>query len=366
MQLTNPWSGRPEKLGRAILLILAVAAACALWGGVLAELIGIAFGGAVIAFLLSPLMRRMERHFPRPAAAGLTLALAAGALLGLAALLLPALARQFAALAKLLPEGIERLQSLLVALAERLRRRVPGLALPEFDFSAMDGALAEAARRAAAWIAGFGGRVYRFALMAAMSCFYLADRDRVLLRLELLVPLRWRRVAVRAGNMLLRDLKLYLRGQAAISLAVGALAALGFLLIGLPGAPLLGLLVGALNVVPYLGPFLGGVPAVVSALSAGWERALLTLAVLLGVQQIDGMVISPRVMGSVTGFSPAVVLLALFAGAEISGVAGLLFALPALMAARCLYRACVQRNDAVEPRAALNNNFGIFSEKAQK
>ena len=40
MQLTNPWSGRPEKLGRAILLILAVAAACAPWGGVLAELIG--------------------------------------------------------------------------------------------------------------------------------------------------------------------------------------------------------------------------------------------------------------------------------------------------------------------------------------
>ena len=92
------------------------------------------------------------------------------------------------------------------------------------------------------------------------------------------------------------------------------LAALGFVVLGLPGSPLLGLFVGAMNVIPYLGPFLGGVPAVASALGFGWERALLALMVLVGVQQIDGMVISPRVMGSVTGFSPAVVLLASGAG----------------------------------------------------
>ena len=159
------------------------------------------------------------------------------------------------------------------------------------------------------------------------------------------MPARWRAMAVRGGNMLLRELRLYLKGQATIALAVGILAALGLLFIGVPGAPLLGLLVGALNVIPYLGPFLGGVPAVASALSVGWQRAVMTLIVLLSVQQIDGMVISPRVMGSVTGFSPAVVLLALFAGAKLGGVAGLLFALPAMMAARSFYRVFVQRGE---------------------
>ena len=73
--------------------------------------------------------------------------------------------------------------------------------------------------------------------------------------------------------------------------------------------------------------------------------ALGALAILFLVQQVDGLVISPRVMGALTGFSPAVVLLALFAGARVGGVFGMLLALPALLSIRTLYRVFVQRHE---------------------
>ena len=362
MQLSENHEARAARLIRIGLLILALAGACLLWGGVILELAGIAFGGAVLSFLLSPLVRVMEKRFSRAMAVFLSLLGAAAALAALAAFMLPALSRQFSTILDLLPNAAARLQALSSELLRRFQERAPELALPEFNFADMESALSSAARGAAGWLGNLTSRLYRFALMAALSCFFLSDRDRILLRLELAVPVRWRAMAVRGGNMLLRELRLYLRGQATIALAVGALAALGLLLIGVPGAPLLGAFVGALNVIPYLGPFLGGVPAVASALSVGWQRAVLTLAVLLGVQQIDGMVISPRVMGSVTGFSPAVVLLALFAGANLGGIGGLLFALPTMMAVRCFYRVFVQRNEPAHANvncAKINPSRGV-------
>ena len=91
------------------------------------------------------------------------------------------------------------------------------------------------------------------------------------------------------------------------------------------------------------GPVLGGIPAVLMAFGISWQRALITIGVLFLVQQIDGLVISPRVMGSVTGFSPGTVLLALYFGSKLGGIGGLLLAVPALTAIRTLYRVFVQR-----------------------
>ena len=143
----------------------------------------------------------------------------------------------------------------------------------------------------------------------------------------------------------MQQLRLYLRGQMTIALAVGTVAALAMTLLGLDGAPVLGLTVGVCNVIPYFGPFLGGIPAVIAALSISWQRALWTVGALFAVQQIDGLLISPRVMGGVTGFSPAVVLIALFAGARIGGVGAMLLTLPALMTFRTVYRVFVQLHE---------------------
>ena len=132
-----------------------------------------------------------------------------------------------------------------------------------------------------------------------------------------------------------------------ISLVVGVLSAAGLMLVKVPSALVLGLLVGILNLIPYFGPILGSIPAVIMALQGGLRQAILAAVVLAVVQQLDGMIISPRIMGGLTGLSPASVLLAVFAGSTLSGIGGMLIALPFLMAIRTLFRVYVQKDENI-------------------
>ena len=179
--------------------------------------------------------------------------------------------------------------------------------------------------------------------MVMLAFFFLCDRERLLLLLELLLPQAWRSTVVHMGNAVCRDLRLYLRGQLLIAGAVSLLSVATLTLVGVGNALALGLIIGLLNMIPYFGPFIGGVPAVLIALGDSWQRAALTVAALSVVQQLDGSWISPRIMGSLTGLSPGAVLVGIYAGARLGGVAGMLFALPVMMSLRTVFRIFVQK-----------------------
>ena len=301
------------------------------------------FGAGLIAFLLAPLCICMEAKLSRKSATLLVLLVILLAAVVFSSLLLPGLMRQAASLSTVLPKAFLRLSGLAESIEADIQAHFPGFRLPQLDLNGMEATLAETARGAIETVSGLAGGIYRLFLMVVLSYFLLADRERIFLRAELLVPFGWRRFAVCAGNTLLRELRLYLRGQATIALAVGTLAGFAMFCIGLQGAPLLGLIVGIFNVIPYFGPILGGIPAVISALSLGWKHTWLTVLALFLVQQIDGFLISPRVMGNITGFSPAVVLIVVFLGGQTGGIVGMLFALPLLLGIRTLYRVFVQQ-----------------------
>ena len=329
------------RLFKGAAAILCAAILLCIWGDVALQLLGILFGAALIAFFLCPVCRLLERKLPRSLSALMALLTAAVLVLAAVSLLLPALLRQLVQLCELLPAALGRIGGILQGLSERIGRQLPGVKFPRMDLSSMGTDVAAAVRSLSGTLSHLADSLYRIFLSAVLSYFLISDRERILLRLELLIPMKWRCAAVRSSNALLRQLRMYLRGQITIALAVGALACMAMALLGLRGPILLGMMVGACNVIPYFGPFLGGIPAVVAALGIGWQRALMTVLALFLVQQIDGLLISPRVMGSITGFSPAVVLLALFAGARIGGVIGMLLALPALMTIRTVYRVFV-------------------------
>ncbi len=183
----------------------------------------------------------------------------------------------------------------------------------------------------------------RLGMMWIVSVFLLLRRERYMLKAELLVPCRHRRSAVAVASQIGRELSLFLRGQLLVGLCVGGLSALGLFLVGLDNALLLGVLVGAFNLIPYFGPILGAAPVLLSAWGGGWMRMLLSLAVLVGVQQLDGMWISPSIMSSVTGLSPLMVLLSMAAGGAALGIPGMLIAIPAAIALRIIGREGVQR-----------------------
>ena len=324
-------------------IIAAAAVVLALLWRPLSQVAGLALGAAALGFALAPLAGFYERRLPRPAAALLallTVALMLGAALWL---LLPALLREMLELARTLPDSIADASAWLSSVQAQIENRLPGISLPALDFSALQGQVASIASDTVAFAANLAGVAGRLSMTAVLSYFFLRDRDALLLRLELLLPQAWRSTALRMAGAAGRELRLYLQGQLMIAGAVALLAVAALMIVGVRSALVLGLLVGILNVIPYFGPFIGGVPAVLIALTDGWQKAALTVVALTVVQQLDGSWISPRVMGSLTGFSPALVLVGIYGGARLGGVTGMLLALPVMMTTRTLFRVFVQK-----------------------
>lgn len=305
-----------------------------------------AVGGGVIAFLLEPLCARFERHLSRPAASGVSLATAFLIVTGALMLLIPPLIGQIGDLAARAPDFMRSAREMVESINRWLdARSMPLLPQPSLNTSALN----EAAGRALGGTLSMAGSVaggFAITIMTiALGYYFLADRDRMLLMLELAIPQSARRIVLKMASSAKATIRLYLRAQVSISLIVGSIAGIGFWLIGLKNPALLGTIVAVFNLIPYFGPFLGGIPVTVSALTEGLSKTAMTLFILFAVQQLDGLVISPRIMGGVMGVHPAAVLLAIAAGSSIGGVAGMLFALPILMIVKTCLRVWASRRE---------------------
>jgi predicted PurR-regulated permease PerM len=137
----------------------------------------------------------------------------------------------------------------------------------------------------------------------------------------------------------------YVRGQILLSLIIGVSAGVGLWLLGVLGwaegmdryALLFGAWVGAMELIPYLGPWLGAIPPVIYALIADPVSAIWVTLLFLGIHQIEGHIVVPTVMGSALRLHPLLVIFGLLAGGEIYGLPGILVALPLLAGVRALW-----------------------------
>jgi len=174
--------------------------------------------------------------------------------------------------------------------------------------------------------------------------FLLLDYQRVKDTWAEMIPPGWRDGVLGFINEFDAGMHQYFRAQALVAFLVGVLFSTGFWIIGLPMAILLGLFVGMLNMVPYLqiiGLIPAGLLAVVLAVKTGgslWVTLGLTLLVFAVVQAIQDAVLTPRIMGKVTGLSPAMILLSVSVWGKMLGVLGLIIALPMTCLLLAYYR----------------------------
>ena len=121
----------------------------------------------------------------------------------------------------------------------------------------------------------------------------------------------------------------FIRGQLLDSLIVGVLSSIGLSMIGLDFAVLIGMTAGIANIIPYFGPLIGSVPAIiVGLLSDSPIKALFAFLVLMAIQQIDGMFIAPKIIGDSVGLHPVFIILSLIVGGYYFGLLGMLLAVP--------------------------------------
>lgn len=175
---------------------------------------------------------------------------------------------------------------------------------------------------------GWLNNLFSAALAPIFAYYFIKDRESISKKIQAYLPPKWRQksfVLCSEINLLLRQ---FLQGYLTVSLLVGVLSVIGYSLVGMPYAFALGVLAGILDLIPYFGPFIAAVPAVLLALMEGKRMFFAVLLVCLGVQQIENLA-SPKIIGEKIGLHPVFILLAVLVGGYWFGVPGMILAAPA-------------------------------------
>ena len=306
----------------------------------------IAFETLFLSFLISgllyyltfPFVDWLHKHkIPRAPAIFITFLLAVGLLVLLVINVGPVLQYEFTKLAENIPEQIKEAQRLLLSLEDT----AIGIRLLDMEAMNIDNITESIADNITNAISQVATSVTVLAnlitslfmtvvIVPFLLYFMLKEKGKAL------IPAAVNRIApqnyVEDINSILGEmnklLSLYVQGLGIVCLCVGILAYLGFLIIGLDYALILALFILVTNIVPFLGPFIGAIPAVIVGFLMSPLMMLKVIFVIVVVQQVESLLISPQVMGRKLALKPLSIILIVLVAGRLGGLLGIILAIP--------------------------------------
>ncbi|MCT2538247.1 AI-2E family transporter [Aquibacillus koreensis] len=188
-------------------------------------------------------------------------------------------------------------------------------------------------------IAFFGqifGFVFSFLLIPFFLFFMLKDADKLVPFISKFLSKPKADSFRRLMDSINHTLESFIQGQFIVSLCVGVMLYIGYLIIGLPFSLTLALAGFILNFIPFLGPFLSAIPAIIVGFFQSPMLAVWAIVVMVVAQQIESNLISPNVMGRVLQIHPLTVITLILAAGSIAGFIGLLFIIPIYAIAKAI------------------------------
>lgn len=302
---------------------------------------------AGLVFLLEPAVKVFERlRVPRLVGAILAFLVLAAVVVALGALVWPTVQEQGA-------ELIQQLPDLYVAVVDWMRDAALALGLNIDEFlsqEAIETWLRDPANQETiqGLLFGFGagaGVVLRgvaetiavVGLAPVLAIYLLMDLDKFKRQTLELTPPRYRNEVAYVSGEVGTALGSFVRGQLLVALLVGIASTIGMWAIDLPFWLIIGIVAGFLNLIPFLGPVVGGALAALVALLNGdpWQ-AVWAVVIMIGVQQVDNHIITPAIQRARVNLSPLAIVLALIIGGALAGLLGVLVAIPATAAIRIM------------------------------
>ena len=286
----------------------------------------------VLAYLFNPVVKALVRRGLRRPVALLLIYLVFLVVVGIGiGLLVPRIVIDLTRLAEFLPGYFAQLQQMAYDLQEQYSQvQLPQAVRQAVDdaFLALQGRLLGSVTAAVTGILGVFSTLFN--LMAAVVLSYYLIRDAASIRAGIgrLVRAPERQHAMAVLSRIDKVVAGFVRGQLTIALIVGVLIAAALWLLGVRFAVILGIVAGVANVIPYFGPVIGAIPALAVTVTVSPALALKVLAAFVIVQQIDGQLLSPRILSKSVGLHPVVVIFALLTGYQLFGVLGMIAAVP--------------------------------------
>lgn len=309
--------------------------------------------GALLAYLGDPLVDRLETYkLPRTAAVVVVFVTILVLLMLLPLIVLPLIEQQLSALVSKLPQYIDWIQQTVVPFISQALNIESGT----LDISSFKQAMAKHWREMgdiatklvtmvsqsglmmAAWLANI-------VLIPVVTFYLLRDWDILVDKIRKLLPRRNEATIVKLARESDEVLGAFLRGQLIVMVALGVIYSVGLWIVGLDLAFLIGMIAGLVSFVPYLGTIVGILLAGVAALMQFQDVLhLVFVALVFGVgQAMEGMLLTPLLVGDKIGLHPVAVIFAVMAGGQLFGFVGILLALPMAAVIMVLLRHAMQR-----------------------
>ena len=144
-----------------------------------------------------------------------------------------------------------------------------------------------------------------------------------------ILPDKYKNEGLKIFKDLYETLAAYIQGQLIVCMFVGTACFIGFWIAGVKYALILGLIIAVTNIIPYVGPFLGATPAVIIAFLDSPTKAFIALIIVVAVQQTDGNLLSPLIIGRRLNTHPLTIILLLIGAGSFGGILGMILAVPA-------------------------------------
>ena len=313
---------------------------------------------AGLAYLGDPLVDRLERlkffkwHVNRTVAVLIVFLLIAATLVVMLLIFLPMLRDQLAHFVNKAPEMFEW----LVGTALPWVQAKLGFSAFTLDAHSVTEALKSYWKEVSSALVGVAGTVSRggqvvmawvmnLVLVPVVTFYLLRDWDKLVEGIRTLMPRNVEPVASTLFRQIDQVLGAFIRGQLMVMLALGLIYSLGLWAIGLDIALIIGMVAGLLSIVPYLGTLVGVVAALTAAVFQFQDvlHPVLALLVFGFGQSMEGMVLTPKLVGDRIGLHPVAVIFAVLAGGQLVGFLGILLALPVASALNVLVAYMHQR-----------------------
>jgi predicted PurR-regulated permease PerM len=304
---------------------------------------------ALFAMGISPLVRIIERprvswlssRLPRWLAILLIYAAFIGAIVGLAAIVIPPLVQQFEELWRTLPSRLDQGQDFLIRVGILRDRITLGEAVQQ--------APAASAGNAAATIFGYVrnviGGLFGVITILLLTFYMLVESREILSFFVRLFPVRQRRRVATVSHAVTQKVSAWMGGQLLLSLVIGLTSAIGLGAMGVPYFYVLALISAVGEMIPMVGPILAAIPAILVAATVSPGLAIGVAIFFIAQQQLENTILVPKLMGRQVGLSAVTVIIALGVGSQLLGIVGAILSVPTAAILQVLFEELVARDE---------------------
>lgn len=288
------------------------------------------FYATIFAYLLNPLINFLQKKgIARSFGAFLAVLLMFLLLMAFFTMFIPSLVRDAYTLLSRLSFGVQSLRTLLDDILSTLRETLGGAVDLDQEFNTLINNLIALLSDAVTRLLASVGGIIDVLLIPVITFYLLKDKDHILQTLQELFPSAMRPRLRQMGNNARGVLGGYVRGKLIISAAVGLLTGLGCLALGLPNTLTIGIVAGLFDLIPYFGPWLGGIlPVIIALISKPPLTAVWVLLLILVIQQVESNLITPRVISERVGLHPLIVMFSVMFFGAIMGIPGMILGVP--------------------------------------